>query len=70
MSEKKPPAKPWSGRFNQPTDAFVEALRNEYLEPGQPKVRFDVDVALAALQPVALHVELMIERDGLGHGGA
>ncbi len=26
MSEQQPPAKPWSGRFNAPTDAFVEAF--------------------------------------------
>ncbi len=26
MSDSKIPAKPWSGRFNEPTDAFVEAF--------------------------------------------
>ncbi|HIC81218.1 MAG TPA: argininosuccinate lyase, partial [Kiloniellaceae bacterium] len=26
MSEQQLPAKPWSGRFNEPTDAFVEAF--------------------------------------------
>jgi argininosuccinate lyase len=26
MSEKSTPEKPWSGRFNEPTDAFVEAF--------------------------------------------
>jgi argininosuccinate lyase len=26
MSEKTAPAKLWSGRFNEPTDAFVEAF--------------------------------------------
>jgi argininosuccinate lyase len=26
MSDTHPPAKPWSGRFNEPTDAFVEAF--------------------------------------------
>ena len=26
MKEQQPSSKPWSGRFNEPTDAFVEAF--------------------------------------------
>ncbi len=26
MSQEQTPDKPWSGRFNEPTDAFVEAF--------------------------------------------
>jgi argininosuccinate lyase len=52
MSEINPPGKPWSGRFSEPTDAFVEAFTAS-VDFDQRLYRYDIEGSIAHARMLA-----------------
>ncbi len=68
MSEKNMPDKPWSGRFHEPTDAFVEAFTAS-VDFDQRLYRYDIAGSIAHARMLA-HCGIITqpERDAIVQG--
>jgi argininosuccinate lyase len=68
MKEHNPSAKPWAGRFNEPTDAFVEAFTAS-VAFDRRLYRYDIDGSLAHAAMLARQGILTeAERDAITEG--
>ncbi|MFC1684974.1 argininosuccinate lyase [Pseudomonadota bacterium] len=68
MSDKNTPEKPWSGRFNEPTDAFVEAFTAS-VAFDQRLYRYDIQGSIAHATMLAKAGILSVEeRDAIISG--
>ena len=68
MSDQTPAEKPWSGRFNEPTDAFVEAFTAS-VDFDQRLYRYDIKGSIAHASMLAKQGILTeAERDRIVHG--
>ena len=68
MSDSKTPAKPWSGRFNEPTDAFVEAFTAS-VDFDQRLYRYDIQGSIAhATMLTKAGILTQAERDAIISG--
>lgn len=68
MNDKIPSAKPWAGRFNEPTDAFVEAFTAS-VDFDQRLYRYDIEGSIAHATMLARQEILTAaERDAIVTG--
>ncbi len=70
MNDQIPTAKPWAGRFNEPTDAFVEAFTAS-VDFDRRLYRYDIQGSIAhatmlARQGILTEADLVAIVDGLG----